>query len=354
MYNNGKGVKQDYPEAVRWFQKAAEQGNASAQNNLGSMHGCGQGVNQDYSEAARWYQKAAEQGHASAQSNLGIMHYSGQGVKQDYSEAARWLQKAAEQGNDEAAGILRDLLQKQHQKIKSQTAGITSKKEKGASALEAKECANCLAPEGQHGVAFKVCIRCKAIRYCGRACQTAHWKACHKQLCVSSEKKQWPPKPPQSSSPPCEGAPPGDVTKPQPAGMTSKKDKGASAPEAKECANCLAPEGQHGVTLKACIRCKATHYCGRACQTAHWKAGHKKFCVTPEERVPPKPLLSPASSQSDRAPAGDITECAICLDPLDLAATCMLPCSHTFHAACVDGLRSFGLKQVCPLCRTEV
>jgi len=172
---------------------------------------------------------------------------------------------------------------------------------------------------------------------------------------VLTSEERVPPKPPISSPPPpCKGAPPGDVTKPQPAGMTSKKDKDASAPEAKECANCLAPEGRHGVTLKACIRCKASHYCGRACQTAHWKAGHKKFCVTPEERVPPKPLLSPASSQSDRAPAGDITECAICLDPLDLAATCMLPCSHTFHAACVDGLRSFGLKQVCPLCRTEV
>ena len=41
--------------------------------------------------------------------------------------------------------------------------------------------------------------------------------------------------------------------------MSSKgKDKGAFAPEAKECANCLAPDGRHGVTLKACTRCKAT------------------------------------------------------------------------------------------------
>ena len=55
-----------------------------------------------------------------------------------------------------------------------------------------------------------------------------------------------------------------------------KKDKGAAAPEARECANCLAPEGQHGVTLKACTRCRLTHYCGRACQTAHWKAGHQE------------------------------------------------------------------------------
>ena len=30
---------------------------------------------------------------------------------------------------------------------------------------------------------------------------------------------------------------------------SKKKDKGAAAPEAEECAHCLAPEGQHGVTL---------------------------------------------------------------------------------------------------------
>ena len=63
---------------------------------------------------------------------------------------------------------------------------------------------------------------------------------------------------------------------------TKKKDP---APETKECAHCLAPDGQHGVALKACIRCRAAFYCGRACQTAHWRAGHKQFCVTPGERV---------------------------------------------------------------------
>ena len=64
--------------------------------------------------------------------------------------------------------------------------------------------------------------------------------------------------------------------------IPTKKDKGAAAPEANVCAHCLAPEGSHGVVLKACTRCKVTHYCGRACQTTHWRAGHKQFCVTPE------------------------------------------------------------------------
>ena len=35
MYYNGEGVPQDYQEAVSWFRLAAEQGDASAQFNLG-------------------------------------------------------------------------------------------------------------------------------------------------------------------------------------------------------------------------------------------------------------------------------------------------------------------------------
>ena len=133
---------------------------------------------------------------------------------------------------------------------------------------------------------------------------------------------------------------------------SGKKDKGAAAPEAKVCANCLAPEGQRGITLKACTRCKLTDYCGRACQTAHWKAFHKQFCVTPEERAPRPPASSPAPAawREEQKPR----ECAICLDPLASGSLCTLPCSHSFHAACVDGLRKFGIKQVCPMCREEL
>jgi TPR repeat protein len=52
------------------------------------------GVLQDYAEAARWYRKAAEQGNAIAQTNLGTMYFQGQGVPQDYAEAVRWCNLA--------------------------------------------------------------------------------------------------------------------------------------------------------------------------------------------------------------------------------------------------------------------
>ena len=38
MYQKGLGVTQDYTEAVNWYRKAAEQGNAQGQANLGDMY----------------------------------------------------------------------------------------------------------------------------------------------------------------------------------------------------------------------------------------------------------------------------------------------------------------------------
>ena len=95
MYAEGRGVSQDDAEAVTWYRKAAEQGHAEAQNNLGVMYNRGEGVPQDYTEAVTWYRKAAEQGHAYAQNNLGRMYANGDGVPQDNVEAHTWLNLAA-------------------------------------------------------------------------------------------------------------------------------------------------------------------------------------------------------------------------------------------------------------------
>ncbi len=102
MYRDGVGGTKNYDEALKWFRKAAEQGNAAAQNNLGVMYQQGQGVSQNYDEAMKWYRMAAEQGHAAAQLNLGNMYQQGRGVPQDYAEALKWLRMAADQGNEDA------------------------------------------------------------------------------------------------------------------------------------------------------------------------------------------------------------------------------------------------------------
>jgi len=69
-YFEGLGVPQSDTEAVKWTRKAAEQGDALGQNNLGVMYSAGRGVPQSDTEAVRWYRQAAEQGHAAAQDEL--------------------------------------------------------------------------------------------------------------------------------------------------------------------------------------------------------------------------------------------------------------------------------------------
>ena len=99
MYYYGKGVPQNYGEAVRWCGKAAEQGYALAESRMGSLYFYGKGVPQDYTEAARWYRKAAERSEPEGELGLASAYFYGKGIPQDYTEAVRWYRKSAEQGD---------------------------------------------------------------------------------------------------------------------------------------------------------------------------------------------------------------------------------------------------------------
>jgi len=99
MYDFGRGVKQDFKEAVKWYRKAAEQGDAYGQLYLGLMYGLGRGVEQDFKECANWYQKAADQGFADAQQLLGYQYFIGDGVEQNNVTAYAWWNIAATNGN---------------------------------------------------------------------------------------------------------------------------------------------------------------------------------------------------------------------------------------------------------------
>jgi Sel1 repeat-containing protein len=96
---------------------AAQKGDADAQYNLGGIYqsgvgatsGGGHGVRQDSAEALKWFRKAAEQGDLRAQHSLGFMYSVGQGVPQNYVEAYRWYNLAAAQA-DKSAIQDRDIL----------------------------------------------------------------------------------------------------------------------------------------------------------------------------------------------------------------------------------------------------
>lgn len=101
-YKRGNGVGQDSKEALNWFRRAAEQGDVRAQNSLGFMYRNGLGVPQDYKEAIRLYHIAAKEGFAQVQHILGTAYEPGDRVKPDYEKELEWLGMAAEQGHARA------------------------------------------------------------------------------------------------------------------------------------------------------------------------------------------------------------------------------------------------------------
>jgi hypothetical protein len=105
-YAFGRGVQKDEVEAVKWYRKAADQGHAEAQYNLGVCYKNGTGVTKDENEAVKWYRKSAEQGYASAQFDLGQCCAHCQGVIQDHAQAVKWNRKAADQGHARAQYLI--------------------------------------------------------------------------------------------------------------------------------------------------------------------------------------------------------------------------------------------------------
>ncbi|WP_395408696.1 tetratricopeptide repeat protein [Pseudoduganella sp. UC29_106] len=104
MYYMGRGVPQDYKQALAWHRKAAAKGKADAQYVVGAMYYTGNAVIQDHKQAVVWFRKAAEQGHADAQQVLGLMYrYHIGGMPQDNVIAYMLWNLAAANGSANAA-----------------------------------------------------------------------------------------------------------------------------------------------------------------------------------------------------------------------------------------------------------
>ena len=99
MYKEGQGVAKSDAEALKWYRKAADQGNTSGEISLGVMYDFGHGVPQDFVEAVKWFRKAADKGDATGQFELGLMYELGHGVPQNSAEALALYRKSADQGN---------------------------------------------------------------------------------------------------------------------------------------------------------------------------------------------------------------------------------------------------------------
>jgi len=104
LFQDGIGVLKDEKEAVKWYTKAAEQGDAYGQSNLGACYFNGTGVAKDEKVAVKWYTKAADKGDGWSQNKLGNCYANGIGVEKDYKKALDWFRKGAEQEDGSATG----------------------------------------------------------------------------------------------------------------------------------------------------------------------------------------------------------------------------------------------------------
>jgi TPR repeat protein len=102
FYELGKGgLARDPKQAKEWYEKSADQGNAAAQCNLGTFYEFGKGgLILDLELAKGLYKKSADQGNAAAQCNLGAFYEFGKGGSRPNLEQARaFYEQSAAQGN---------------------------------------------------------------------------------------------------------------------------------------------------------------------------------------------------------------------------------------------------------------
>ena len=142
------------------------------------------------------------------------------------------------------------------------------------------------------------------------------------------------------------------------------KKKSSGPPPPLRCAHCGKAAGPAGEKLVQCTACRQVRYCGKPCQTAHWRAAHQAQCkqfrklsavaaknkllagkglqqsppskCSPPQRAPPEKARPNDDRTLDfasgsKAVAGTKDRCTICLDCLASRECVELPCGHVYH-----------------------
>jgi TPR repeat protein len=99
-YAEGMGVPENPEDAAKYYQRSAEQNYAPGQYALGNCYFEGYGVSKEVPEGVEWTRRAAEQGYAPAENVIGLCYSKGKGVKQDYVEAYKWFDLAVAQSGE--------------------------------------------------------------------------------------------------------------------------------------------------------------------------------------------------------------------------------------------------------------
>ena len=81
-----------YADDISELKQKAENGEVSAQFELGVKYYFGTDIEQNYEKAFYWTKKAAEQGEPAAEYNLGYLYQMGNGVEVDLNMARYWYE----------------------------------------------------------------------------------------------------------------------------------------------------------------------------------------------------------------------------------------------------------------------
>jgi hypothetical protein len=91
------------------LRRAADQGDADAEWQMGVRYHSGEDVPRDDVQAMQWFLRAAGRGHVPAQATLGAYYWAGRGVPQDLSKAYFWSALALAQGDENSKSRLEGL-----------------------------------------------------------------------------------------------------------------------------------------------------------------------------------------------------------------------------------------------------
>ena len=92
-----------FAEAVYWYRKGDDRGDAGCMHLMGLSYHHGNGVEKDMRKAFEWTEKASELGHADATHDLAVYYENGTGVDKDEAKAIELHVNAAGLGNSISA-----------------------------------------------------------------------------------------------------------------------------------------------------------------------------------------------------------------------------------------------------------
>lgn len=103
-YRRAGGAAGDYAQAVRWFARAAENGDNDARVLLGVHAFLGVGMKRNDAMAAALFRRAAKAGNPCALQNLSLCYEHGMGVRRNEARALQLSRSALEKGLASACG----------------------------------------------------------------------------------------------------------------------------------------------------------------------------------------------------------------------------------------------------------